>query len=65
MHWFRKNEEQEEEEAPNELRRQALSPKVPCIYLVPGIYCFFALNRVAPLSGRKPTFLLPPAVLSF
>jgi hypothetical protein len=42
-----------------------LSPKVPCIYLIPGIYSFFALNRVAPWSGRKPTFLLPPAVLSF
>jgi hypothetical protein len=25
-----------------------LSPKVPCIYLAPGIYSFFALNRVAP-----------------
>jgi hypothetical protein len=38
--------------------------RVPCFYLVGGIYSIFALKRVAPSGGRKPTFLLPAGLLS-
>jgi hypothetical protein len=38
---------------------------LPCFYRGAGIYSIFALLRVAPSGGRKPTFLLPPDGLSF
>src|ERR1700734_3157913 len=31
---------------------------VSCFCLAGGIYCVFALRRVARMGGRKPTFLL-------
>jgi hypothetical protein len=35
---------------------RALTPRVPCIYLVLGIYSFFALMRVAMEVGASPLF---------
>jgi hypothetical protein len=31
---------------------------VSCFYIAAGIYSTFALKLVAPIGGRKPTFLL-------